>query len=210
VNAGIEVIGVNHANIEDWFGVFSAAMPTSPSGHRAYLKGFCKSCESVPHRPGGVECEDCHRKRLILQHHVKAALAEAGATPYPQALPATKNARKTRFPLEIDRSDVAIVERDHTTVVDLLIAASGPPCPICSRNPPEGAPVHAACRIRLLHALDDGRPFSKARAKAFQDGACTICLARPHLQGDTACAHCAELIDVCRSLRPVNERGATP
>jgi hypothetical protein len=80
VNAGIRVIGLNHANIRDWFDVFSAPMPTSPSGGRAYAKGFCKSCESVPHRSGGVECEDCYRQRLIFQHHVKAALAEAGVT----------------------------------------------------------------------------------------------------------------------------------
>lgn len=122
-------------------------------------------------------------------------------TPYPEALPATKNALKTRFPLEIDRADVAIVERDHTVVIDLLITAEharSTACPICGRRPPKGAAVHASCRIRLLHALDEGRAFSRARAKAFQDGACTVCLARPHQLSGVTCAHCAELIDACR------------
>jgi hypothetical protein len=208
VNAGITVIGLNHANIADWFDVFSAAMPTSPSGHRAYVKGFCKRCESVPHRPGGVECEDCHRKRLTAQHRVKAALAEAGATPYPEARPAVGSAVTTRFPLEIDHADVAIVERDHTAVFDLLIAAEhnrSTACPICGRKPPKSAVFHASCRIRLLHALDDDRPFIKARNKAFQDGACTVCFARPHLQGGVTCAHCAELVDTCRSSRPLDQ-----
>jgi hypothetical protein len=203
VNAGIRVVGLNHANIESWFSCFSATLPTTADGHRAYIKGFCKSCELVPHRPGGVECEDCHRQRLIAQHHVKAALAEAGVTPYPEALPAVKNALKTHFPLEIDRSNVAIVApRDHTAVLDLLIAASGPPCPICSRRPPKSASVHVSCRHRLLHALDDGRAFSRARNKALQSGACTVCTARPHLQGGVVCAHCSGLIDACRLLNP--------
>jgi hypothetical protein len=206
VNAGIEVLGLNQANIGDWFGVFSAAVPTSSGGHRAYVKGFCKTCEAVPYRPGGAECEDCHCKRLIAQHRVKAVLAEARAVPYPEALPATGSARTTRAPLEIDRSDVAIIaHRDHGAVLDILIEAEhdrSAICPICGRRPPRGAAVHVACRTRLLHALDDGRPFSKARNAAFQDGLCTVCRARPHrLPGDIACAHCAELIDVCQSLR---------
>ena len=99
VNAGITVIGLNHANITDWFDVFSAPVPTSPGGNRAYLKGFCKTCESVPYRPGGVECEDCHRKRLIAQHRVKAASAEAGMVPYRKPAPpsAAPSRRDTRW-----------------------------------------------------------------------------------------------------------------
>jgi hypothetical protein len=113
-------------------------------------------------------------------------------------LPAVKNALKTRFPLEIDRSGVAIVKRDHTAVVDLLIAASGPPCPICNRKPPKGAPVHATCRVRLLHALDEGKPFTKPRSQAYQDDCCTVCLARPRV--GVTCAHCTKVLGVCRSL----------
>ncbi len=205
VNAGIKVVGLDRTNISDWFGVFSAAMPTSPSGHRAYAKGFCKRCESNPHRPGGVECEDCHRQRLAVQHHVKASMAQARALPYPEALPAVGNATTTRFPLEIDRADVAIVERDHTAMIDLLIAAEhdrSTTCPICGRKPAKGVAVHALCRTRLLHALDESRAFTRARNRAFQDGACTVCSSRPQqVPGSVTCTHCAEIIDVCRLLR---------
>lgn len=65
VNAGIKVLGLGHTNIADWFDVFSAPLPTTADGYRAYIKGFCKNCKSVPHRPSGVECEDCYRQRLI-------------------------------------------------------------------------------------------------------------------------------------------------
>jgi hypothetical protein len=211
INSGIEVLGFSHANIGDWFSVFSAAMPTSPSGHRAYRKGFCKSCESLPHRPGGVECEDCYHKRLVLQHRVKAALAESRATRYPEALPAGgKSAYLTRYPLEIDRADVSIVARDHAAVLDILIAAEHgrSTCLICGRRPPKRVAVHGSCRTRLLHVLDD-RPFSRARNKAFQGGACAVCFTRPHT-GRVACAHCAELVDVCQSLRIANVVPTTP
>jgi hypothetical protein len=200
INAGIEVLGFSHANIDDWFAVFSTDMPTRPTGHDAYRKGFCKSCLSAPYRPGGVECEDCYRKRLVLQHRVKAALAESHATRYPEALPAGGSARTTRYPLEIDRTDVAIVERDHAAVLDILIAAEHDrsACLVCGRRSSKGAAVHGSCRTRLLHALED-RPFSSARNKAYQGGACTVCLARPHT-GRATCTHCAELVDVCNSL----------
>ena len=52
----------------------------------------------------------CYRKRLIAQHRVKAASAEARMVPYPEARPAVGSAVTTRYPLEIDRADVAIVE----------------------------------------------------------------------------------------------------
>jgi hypothetical protein len=203
VNAGIEVLGLSRTTIADWFAVFSTDMPTSESGHRAYRKGFCKRCESVPHRPGGVECEDCFGKRLSLQHRVKAALAEAGATRYLEALPAGGTARTTRYPLEIDRTDLAIIERDHAAVLDVLIEAEHgrSDCLVCGRRSSKDAAVHAICRTRLLHALD-GRPFTRARHKAFRSGLCAVCLARPYSDG-IACAHCAELIDVCQSLRCV-------
>jgi hypothetical protein len=202
VNAGIEVLGLNHTNIGDWFAVFSTGMPTRPGGHRAYAKGFCKRCESVPHRPGGIECEDCYQKRLILQHRVKAALAESRATRYPEASPAVGSACTTRYPLEIDRADVAIVQRDHAAVLDILIAAEHgrTECLVCGRRSSKGVTVHGSCRTRLLHALDQDRPFSSARNKAFQAGACTVCLARPHT-GRITCAHCTGLVDVCQSLR---------
>jgi hypothetical protein len=211
VNAGIEVLGLNHTNIADWFAVFSTDMPARSSGHDAYRKGFCKSCESVPHRPGGTECEDCYRKRLSLQHRVKATLAEAHATRYPEALPAGGTARTTRYPLEVDRADVAIVERDHATVFDILITAEPDrsDCLICGRRGSSkfGA-VHAICRTRLLRALD-GRPFTKVHNAAYQDGLCTVCFARPHT-GLSTCARCAELVDICQSLRPTSPGDTSP
>jgi hypothetical protein len=206
VNVGVEVLGLNHTNIADWFAVFSTDMPTRPSGHDAYRKGFCKSCELVPHRPGGVERQDCYRKRLAHQHRVKAALAEARAMRYLEALPAGGSAHTTRYPLEIDRTDLAIVERDHAAVLEILIAAElgRSECLICRRRPSKGAAVHAICRTRLLHALD-GRPFTKARNKAFQDGLCTVCATRPHRPSVITCTHCAGLVDTCQSLRCISD-----
>jgi hypothetical protein len=204
VNADIEVLGLNHANIADWFAVFATDVPTRDSGNRAYLKGFCKSCESVPHRPGGVECEECFGKRLRLQHRIKAVLAEARATRYPEALPADGTARTTRYPLEVDRREVSIVEIDHATVLDILITAEhdrSPACPICGRRPPKGAAVHVTCRTRLLRALD-GRPFTKVQNEKYQIGLCSVCKARPHT-GHSTCTHCAELISAVQVLREV-------
>jgi len=206
-NTGIEVLGLDRSNIADWFGVFSAATRTTGEGHRAYRKGTCKTCTTAPHRPGGVECEGCFHKRLIDQHQVKAALAKAGATPHPETRPATGSALTTRYPLEIDRRDVAIVERDHTAVVDILIAAeyeATQTCLICGRRPPKDAAVHATCRTRLLRASDDNKPFTKANNAAFQNDVCVVCQARGRqLPGGIACAHCATLIDVCRSVAGV-------
>jgi hypothetical protein len=204
VNAGIEVLGLDETNIADWFGCFAAETPTSEEGCRAYRKGLCKTCCAMPHRPGGTECEECFHQRLVAQHRVKAALAEAGATPYPEALAAVGSARTTRYPLEIDRSDVAIVKRDYSVIVDILIAAEydqSTTCLICGRRPPKGD-AHATCRTRLLHALDEGRAFSRARNRAFQEGNCTVCRIRPRLSGAVACAHCARLVDACRSWSP--------
>jgi hypothetical protein len=117
--------------------------------------------------------------------------------------------RSTRTPLEIDQGDVAIVERDRAMVVDILIAAenaqSPMACSICSRRPRKDAVVHATCRTRLLHALGDHQPFTKARNTAFQDGQCTVCLVRPcRMPGGITCPHCAEIVRVCRSLRCVD------
>jgi hypothetical protein len=204
VNAGIEVLGLNRTTIADWFAVFSTDMPTRDSGHDAYRKGFCKTCESVPYRPGGVECEDCFGKRLSLQHRVKAALAEAGATRYLEALPAGGTARTTRYPLEINRTDLAIIERDHAAVLEILIAAEHgrSDCLICGRRgSSKGGAVHAICRTRLLRALD-GLPFTKPQNGAYQIGLCPVCFARPHA-GRATCAHCAELVELCQSLRCV-------
>jgi hypothetical protein len=209
VNAGIEVLGLNHSNIVDWFAVFSTDEPTRPSGHDAYRKGLCKRCESVPHRPGGTECEECFRQRLIRQHRVKAAMAEAGATRYPEALPAGGSARTTRYPLEIDRTDAAIVKRDHAAVLDILITAEPkrPDCLICGRHGKSkfGA-VHVICRTRLLRALD-GRPFTKVHRGAYQDGLCPVCFARPHLDRAT-CTRCAEFVDICSGISICEELAA--
>jgi hypothetical protein len=211
VNVGAEVLGLNHTNIADWFAVFSTDMLTRESGHRAYRKGFCKSCESLPHRPGDTECEACYRKRLSLQHRVKAALAEARATRYPEALPAGGSARTTRYPLEVDRREVSIVERDHAAVLEILIAAEPgrPDCLICGRRgSSKFGVVHAICRTRLLRALD-GLPFTKPQNGAYQMDLCPVCFARPHT-GHGTCAHCAEFVDVCQSLRIANVVPTTP
>jgi hypothetical protein len=205
-NAGFEIAGLDEDNIADWFSCFLVATPTSEDGHRAYVKGMCKTCTTAPHRPGGVECDGCFRQRLIDQHRVVSILADKGLAPWPEVEPATGKARTTRAPLPIDRSEIEIINRDFTVEVDFAILAHRdqsvvrPPCPICGRRPAKGAVVHVGCRTRLLHACND-RPFLKARSKAFQAGLCTVCMTRPHrLPGRIACAHCAELIaDVYQS-----------
>jgi hypothetical protein len=152
VNVGAEVLGLHHTNIVDWFAVFSTDMPSRDSGHDAYRKGFCKSCESMPYRPGGTECEDCFRKRLSLQHRVKAALAESHATRYPEALPAGGTARTTRYPLEIDRLEVSIVERDHAAVLDIPIAAEPrgeTHCDVCTNGRKRPVSERVYCELSI-------------------------------------------------------------
>lgn len=202
-NAGFDVVGLDENNIADWFSCFSVATPTSGDGHRAYVKGMCKTCTTTPYRPGGVECEECFRQRLIDQYRIIATLAGEGLAPLPEAEPAIGKARTTRAALPIDRGEIEIVKRDFAAEVDFAILARRdqsvvrPPCPICGRRPAKGAVVHVGCRTRLLHALS-GRPFLKSRNKAFQAGLCTVCMTRPHRPpGRITCAHCAELIDVC-------------
>lgn len=203
-NAGYEIAGLDQDTIADWFPWLSVATPTSEDGHRAYVKGMCKTCTTTPHRPGGVECEDCFTRRLTDQYHVIATLAGEGFAPWPEAEPATGKARTTRAPLVIDHGEIEITKRDFAAEVDVAILArrdqsvAKPPCPICGRRPAKGAVVHVGCRTRLLHALSD-RPFLRTRNEAFQAGLCTVCMTRPHrLPGRVTCAHCAELIDVCQ------------
>ena len=101
--------------------------------------------------------------------------------PYPEARPAVGSAVKTRFPLEIDRAVVAIVERDHTAVLDLLIAAERS----VRRSARSAAGNRPKTRLSTPHAGPGCcMPWTMVgrfpeRAKAYQDGACTICLARP-------------------------------
>jgi hypothetical protein len=198
-NAGFEIDGLDESNITDWFGCFSAATPTSEEGHRAYVKGMCKTCTAKPHRCGGVECEDCFRKRLTDHYRVKAALADAGLASLPQARAA---AHKSKTPIEIDEYELVVVARDYTAAADHVIVArrdlstAKPPCPICGRRPRGSAVVHVGCRKRLLDALGD-RPFLRARGMAFQAGLCTVCMQREH-RGDSACEHCHSLIQQIR------------
>lgn len=202
-NAGFEATGLGQADIADWFGCFSTATPTTEEGHRAYLKGLCKTCAARPHRAGGTECEDCFSHRLTGQYRVKSTLAVAGLAPYPMAQPATAGGRSTRAPLEIGHGDIedSITKQDFAAEIDVAILArrdqsvAKPTCPICGRRPSKGAVVHVGCRTRLLHALSD-RPFIKSRNKAFQSGLCTVCMTRPHRPpGHSKCVHCAEIID---------------
>jgi hypothetical protein len=208
LNAGLEVLGLSHADIANWFGVYVTDVPTSESGHRAYLKGLCTVCESVPYRAGGIECDECHRKRLERQHRAIATLCAAGAIPYPEARPANGSARTTYYPLPVDWVEVAIVERDHAPVLDILIAAEPdrPDCLICGRRgSSKFGVVHAICRTRLLRALN-GLPFTKPQNGAYQIGLCPVCFARPHT-GHATCTRCAELVGVCQSLRRVSDEG---
>jgi hypothetical protein len=214
LNAGIEALGLNKTNIAHWFDPYLIDVPTTSSGHDAYTKGLCVSCESVPYRPGGTECVECHHKRLERQHRMMAALVQARAIQYLEAHPAAGSARTTYYPLPIDWIDIEIVERDYTEVVDILIAAehdqSPSTCPICGRKTSKDIAVHTTCRTRLLAELDS-QPFSSARNKHFQDGLCTVCFTRPHRQPHhSTCAHCASLIDVCRCLRvhDINKGGS--
>ncbi len=108
-NAGFDVVGLDETNIGDWFGPFAVAAPTNAQGWCAYVEGRCTACAVAPHRPGGVECEQCFRGRLIAQYRIRAALARAGCAPYPEATAATGSARTTQAPLE-DRS---ARDRDH-------------------------------------------------------------------------------------------------
>lgn len=229
VNAGFHVAGLDYDNIEDWFGAFVTPVPTVPGGHDAYRSGRCKNCLTAPHRPGGVECVACHRDRLIRQHRVKAALGETPGLRYPTAI--SSNGKSTTFmrvPLEVEQlpADVRVRNAGHpdtrkpshahpsrrvtpeTAVVDILLTADFEEkrtCLVCGRRPTKGAVAHATCRTRLLHALNEDRPFSKSRNKAFQDGACTVCFSRPHQSSGVACARCAEIIDACRSLGHIDD-----
>jgi hypothetical protein len=97
--AGFGVNGLNEKDIEDWFAPFATAVPTSKAGHRAYLKGMCKTCKTSPHPPGCVECQDCFHRRLVRQYHVTRVLAEAGLAPWPQVQPARGSAWDTHAPI---------------------------------------------------------------------------------------------------------------
>jgi hypothetical protein len=198
LEAGVVVRGLTQANIADWFGVF--ADEPGPADHDAYRAGRCVRCGVAPHRPGSTECDACYRRRLIRQRRLIAALIHAGAIGYPRA---HSSAGRPRYPLPIDWVAVECDGRDHTEVVDLLLAgcADDPVCPICGRRTPKDKPAHGTCRARLLRALA-GRPFTKAGNKAFQAGLCTVCRTRPHLiLRRSTCGHCAEIVDTCRSLR---------
>ena len=228
VNTGFGVAGLDYSNIESWFGVFAEATPTSSAGHDAYRSGQCKNCQTAPHRPGGVECADCYRDRLIAQHRVKAALGEMRGLRYPTATPVAGKWAFMRAPLEVDQLPVDVRVRNvghpdtresphthssrrvtpETAVVDILLVADFEKkrtCLVCGRRPTKGAVAHATCRTRLLHALDEDRPFSKSRNKTFQDDACTVCFSRPHQSSGVVCARCAEIIDACRSLGHIDD-----
>jgi hypothetical protein len=194
-NAGHTVTGLTEGDVEA-FGCFSAAAPIGEAGHRAYLKGMCTGCEQAVHRPGGTQCDDCHRSQLHRQARVKAALAVIGAMPYPQARPSVGSAIHIRAPLEIDAHQTGASAHDYSAAIDASLTTQPEgTCPICQRKPSKGAAVHAGCRTRLLHVLT-GRPFTKARNEAFQDGLCSVCAVRAHT-GSATCAHCASLVGAC-------------
>jgi hypothetical protein len=201
--AGLDVRGLGHADIADWFAAFCAPVPTGKAGHRAYTAGLCANCTTADHRPGGVECEHCYHQRLIHQYRVMAALAKAQA-PHPKVVASAGAALTCRYPLLATGTEGGIEERDRTVVLDILIEAehdrSPSKCPICGRRPTKGTVTHATCRARLMHAVVD-RPLTKTRNKAFQDSLCTVCITRPQLPGRlVTCARCAKFIDAAKAL----------
>jgi hypothetical protein len=99
--AGFNVDGLDENDIEDWFAPFAVPIPSSEASRAAYLKGMCKTCKTVPYRPGGVECPDCFHERFVRQYRVTRVLAEAGLAPWPQARPAQGSAWDTHVPIEI-------------------------------------------------------------------------------------------------------------
>ena len=229
VNAGFGIAGLDYSNVADWFGPFVEAIPTSEAGYAAYRPGRCKNCLTTPCRPGGVECADCFRDRLISQHRIKAALGEMPGLAYPTATSTTgKSTMFMRAPLEVElvAADVRVRNARHpdtwkfphphqsrrvtpeTAVVDILLAADFEEkrtCPVCDRRPAKGAVVHATCRTRLLHALNEDRPFSKSRNRFFQDGCCTVCGARPCQSSGVTCLSCAQIMDASRSLGRIDD-----
>jgi hypothetical protein len=205
-NAGFEVTGLDEFEEAELFWFCLAPVPISKRGHRAYVKGFCATCAQQPHRAGGLECDQCYRKRVLRQHRVRTALAAAGLAPYPQARPSAGSALRCRIPVCVHEDEAPEVTPDYTAAVDaVILAARGrcyPACPICGHRPAKGAAVHVGCRRRLL-ALLANRPFTRPRNAAFQAGLCTVCLARPHQPpGRITCEHC------CRLVRQIEDRSA--
>jgi hypothetical protein len=195
-NAGIEVIGLGQLEEAELFWWCLSPVPISKGGHRAYVKGFCVTCAQSPHRPGGLECDQCYHKRVARQHRVRTALAAAGLATYPRAVPSAGSALRFRTPVCVHDDEAPAVAPDYTAAVDaVILAARGrcyPACPICGHRPAKGAAVHVACRRRLM-ALLANRPFTRPRNAAFQAGLCTVCLARPHRPGRISCEHCHRL-----------------
>jgi hypothetical protein len=197
-NAGFGVTGLGQFEEAELFWWCLSPVPIGKDGQRAYVKGFCATCEQQPHRRG-VECNQCYRKRVLRQHRVRTALAAAGLAPYPQARPSAGSALRCRIPVCAQEDEAPEAAPDHTAALDAVIVAArdhspNPPCPVCGRRPANGAVVHIGCRRRLLALLAD-RPFTRPRNKAFQIGLCTICLARPHRPpGRISCEHCHGLV----------------
>jgi hypothetical protein len=211
-NAGVDVTGLDEFEEAELFWWCLSPVPISKGGHRAYLKGFCVTCTQQAHRPGGLECDRCYRKRVLRQHRVRTVLAAKGLAPYPRAVPSAGSARRCRVPVCVHDDETPGVAPDYTAAVDAVILAARddspkPPCPICGGRPAKGAVVHIGCRRRLLALLAD-RPFTRPRNAAFQAGLCTVCLARPHLPpGRITCEHCHGL---AREVKARSAKGDQP
>jgi hypothetical protein len=209
-NAGVTVRGLGDIEMSWWC---LAPVSITKAGHCAYLAGRCVACTRAPHRAGDLRCERCHRNRVAHQHHVHEVLADRGLAPWPTAVPSAGDALRCRYPLWVLDDDITVISApDYTGAADAVLsiarAESAPGCPVCDRKPAKGAPFHVGCRRNLLATLVD-KPLSKPRNRAFQDGLCVACRARPHLPRGICCADCARLMQLIRD-RFAKQEGEQP
>jgi hypothetical protein len=209
-NASVTVRGLT--DTASWWCL--APVSITQARHRAYLEGRCVVCTRTPHRAGDLRCEQCHHNRVTHQHHVHAVLADQGLAPWPTATPSAGEALRCRYPLWALEDDTTAISAppDYTGAADAVLsiarAESAPSCPVCDRKPAKSAPFHVGCRRNLLATLVD-KPLSKPRNRAFQDGLCVACRARPHLPGGICCADCARLMQLIRD-RFAKQEGEQP
>ena len=197
-NAGVTVNGLGRLDVTEWASWYLPAVAPEQKGRRAYLLGLCASCRNQPHSPARIECDRCYRERVARSHRVYAALVAQGLAAWPRSTSSKGELLSLRAPVLLDEvNDWTPAPIPDVETVDAVIAAARermdkPACPICERKPSKGATVHARCRRHLLHLLAE-EPFSKPRNRAYQSGACSVCVTRPLAARSITCGHCAGL-----------------